>query len=108
MPAGLLGRATGEPGLTYRLLRSFWRMLAWLLGARLIVEGAELLPFPHAPMTVIAIQMTHNIVSLIKLRVLIDGIAEGPQDARCEAPRQFNLCQPRGNRIEMLLREQQI
>ena len=41
---GLHGPATAEPGLTYRLLRLLWRLLAALLRVRLVLEGAEHLP----------------------------------------------------------------
>lgn len=44
LPPGLLGRATAEPGLTYHLLRSAWRLAAFVLRARLVLEGAEHLP----------------------------------------------------------------
>lgn len=44
LPPGLLGGATARPGTTYRLLRRVWRFGAWLLGARLVLEGAEHLP----------------------------------------------------------------
>jgi 1-acyl-sn-glycerol-3-phosphate acyltransferase len=44
LPAGLLGGATARPGTTYRLLRRVWRFAAWLLRARLVLEGAENLP----------------------------------------------------------------
>jgi 1-acyl-sn-glycerol-3-phosphate acyltransferase len=42
--AGLHGRATAEPGLTYRFLRRLWGLIAAALGARLVLEGAEHLP----------------------------------------------------------------
>lgn len=38
---GLLGGASPRPGVTYRLLRRVWRFAAWLLRARLVLEGAE-------------------------------------------------------------------
>jgi 1-acyl-sn-glycerol-3-phosphate acyltransferase len=44
LPPGLLGRATAEPGLTYRLLRFAWRAAAFALRTRLVLEGAEHLP----------------------------------------------------------------
>ncbi len=44
LTAGLHGRATAVPGLTYRLLRMLWRVLAAGLGLRLVLEGAEHLP----------------------------------------------------------------
>jgi len=44
LPPGLLGRATAEPGLTYRLLRALWRSVAFVLRVRLVLEGAEHLP----------------------------------------------------------------
>jgi len=44
LPAGLHGRATPEPGLTYRILRTTWRLIAAALGAHLVLEGAEHLP----------------------------------------------------------------
>ena len=44
LPAGLLGGASPRPGTTYRLLRRVWRFAAWLLRARLVLEGAEHLP----------------------------------------------------------------
>ena len=44
MPAGLLGGASPRPGITYRALRRIWRFAAWLLRARLVLEGAEHLP----------------------------------------------------------------
>jgi 1-acyl-sn-glycerol-3-phosphate acyltransferase len=44
LPVGLLGRATARPGITYRFLRIMWRSAAWLLRARLVLEGAEHLP----------------------------------------------------------------
>jgi 1-acyl-sn-glycerol-3-phosphate acyltransferase len=42
--AGLHGRATAEPGLTYRLLRVLWRAIAAALRLRFEVEGLEHLP----------------------------------------------------------------
>ena len=44
LTAGLHGKATGEPGWTYRGLRFVWRVLAACLGLRLALEGAENLP----------------------------------------------------------------
>ena len=44
LPPGLLGRPTSRPGLTYHLLRFAWRSAAFLLRARLVLEGAEHLP----------------------------------------------------------------
>ena len=44
LPGGLLGGASPRPGVTYRLLRCVWRFVAWLLRARLVLEGAEHLP----------------------------------------------------------------
>ena len=44
LSAGLHGRATPEPGLTYRLLRGLWRLAADALGLHLQLEGAEHLP----------------------------------------------------------------
>src|SRR5262245_36901507 len=44
LPPGLLGRATAEPGLTYRLLRFLWRAVAFALRVRIVLEGAEHLP----------------------------------------------------------------
>jgi 1-acyl-sn-glycerol-3-phosphate acyltransferase len=44
LPPGLLGGASPRPGVTYRLLRRVWRFAAWLLRARLVLEGAELVP----------------------------------------------------------------
>src|SRR5258706_10793316 len=44
LTAGLHGKATAEPGLTYRVLRVIWRILAACLGLRLTLEGAEHLP----------------------------------------------------------------
>jgi 1-acyl-sn-glycerol-3-phosphate acyltransferase len=44
LPAGLLGGASPRPGTTYRRLRRVWRFAAWLLRARLVLEGAEHLP----------------------------------------------------------------
>ncbi len=44
LPPGLLGGASARPGITYRLLRRIWRFAAWLLRARLELEGAEHLP----------------------------------------------------------------
>jgi 1-acyl-sn-glycerol-3-phosphate acyltransferase len=44
LPPGLLGRATSEPGLTYHLLRFVWRVAAFAMRARLVLEGAEHLP----------------------------------------------------------------
>lgn len=44
LPPGLLGGAAPRPGTTYRLLRRVWRFGAWLLRARLVLEGAEHLP----------------------------------------------------------------
>lgn len=41
---GLHGRATAEPGFTYRALRAIWRLVAGLLRVRLVLEGAERLP----------------------------------------------------------------
>lgn len=45
---GLHGKATSEPGFTYRLLRSLWRLLADALGLRLVIQGAEHLPHDAA------------------------------------------------------------
>lgn len=44
LSAGLLGGASPRPGTTYRLLRRVWRFGAWLLRARLVLEGADHLP----------------------------------------------------------------
>jgi 1-acyl-sn-glycerol-3-phosphate acyltransferase len=44
LAAGLHGRATAVPGVTYRLLRLIWRILAAAPGLRLVLEGAEHLP----------------------------------------------------------------
>lgn len=44
LPPGLLGGASARPGTTYRLLRIVWRGAAAALGAKLELEGAELLP----------------------------------------------------------------
>jgi 1-acyl-sn-glycerol-3-phosphate acyltransferase len=44
LPPGLLGRASGRPGTTYRLMRRIWRAAAWVLRAELVLEGAEHLP----------------------------------------------------------------
>src|SRR5207237_8610933 len=44
LSAGLHGRATPEPGLTYHVLRALWRLAAGALGLRLRLEGAEHLP----------------------------------------------------------------
>ena len=44
LAAGLHGRATAVPGLTYRAFRLLWRALAAALGFRLVLEGAEHLP----------------------------------------------------------------
>jgi 1-acyl-sn-glycerol-3-phosphate acyltransferase len=44
LSAGLHGRATAEPGLTYRLLRALWRAIAGALRLRFEVEGLEHLP----------------------------------------------------------------
>jgi len=44
LPPGLVGGASARPGVTYRLLRRIWRFAAWLLRARLELEGAEHLP----------------------------------------------------------------
>ena len=44
LPPGLLGAASPLPGTTYRLLRRVWQMAAWLLRARLVLQGAEHLP----------------------------------------------------------------
>ncbi len=44
LPIGLLGPATAQPGIAYRFLRIMWRSAAWLLRARLVLEGAEHLP----------------------------------------------------------------
>jgi len=44
LAAGLHGRATAVPGLTYRGFRLLWRLLAALLGFHLVLEGAEHLP----------------------------------------------------------------
>ena len=41
LAAGLHGKATPVPGLTYRGLRLLWRALAAALGFRLVLEGAE-------------------------------------------------------------------
>jgi 1-acyl-sn-glycerol-3-phosphate acyltransferase len=48
LTAGLHGRATSEPGLTYHILRGVWRILAALLGLRLTFEGRENLPHDAA------------------------------------------------------------
>jgi 1-acyl-sn-glycerol-3-phosphate acyltransferase len=44
LAAGLHGRATSKPGLTYRGLRLLWRLLAFGLRFRIVVEGGEHLP----------------------------------------------------------------
>ena len=44
LAAGLHGRATPVPGITYRGMRLLWRVLAAALGFRLVLEGAEHLP----------------------------------------------------------------
>jgi 1-acyl-sn-glycerol-3-phosphate acyltransferase len=44
LTAGLHGRATAEPGWTYRGLRLLWKVLAFALGLRLELQGAEHLP----------------------------------------------------------------
>ncbi len=44
LAAGLHGRASAAPGLTYRLLRRIWQAAARALGARLVLEGRENLP----------------------------------------------------------------
>jgi 1-acyl-sn-glycerol-3-phosphate acyltransferase len=44
LPAGLLGRASARPGITYRMLRRIWRACAWVLRAELLLEGEENLP----------------------------------------------------------------
>jgi len=44
LSAGLHGRATAQPGLTYRLLRGLWRAIAGALRLRIEVEGLENLP----------------------------------------------------------------
>ena len=44
LPAGLLGRAAARPGVTYRALRRMWMFVAWVLRARLELEGGEHLP----------------------------------------------------------------
>jgi 1-acyl-sn-glycerol-3-phosphate acyltransferase len=44
LTAGLHGRATSRPGLTYRLLRILWRLLAAILRIRMTFEGREQLP----------------------------------------------------------------
>ncbi|HET9682039.1 MAG TPA: lysophospholipid acyltransferase family protein [Candidatus Limnocylindrales bacterium] len=41
---GFHGRPSPEPGLTYRLLRRGWRLAAFVLRARLELQGAEHLP----------------------------------------------------------------
>ncbi len=44
LPAGLIGAATPRAGLAYRLVRTGFRVLAWLLRFRVTVEGWEHLP----------------------------------------------------------------
>jgi 1-acyl-sn-glycerol-3-phosphate acyltransferase len=44
LSAGLHGRATAKPGLTYRALRLIWRAVAGVLRLRFDVEGLENLP----------------------------------------------------------------
>jgi 1-acyl-sn-glycerol-3-phosphate acyltransferase len=44
LSAGLHGTATSQPGMTYRLLRLLWRVLAAVLRIRLTFEGSENLP----------------------------------------------------------------
>jgi 1-acyl-sn-glycerol-3-phosphate acyltransferase len=44
LPAGLIGTASPRAGLTYRLLRTLWREVAFLLRVRIVVEGKENLP----------------------------------------------------------------
>jgi 1-acyl-sn-glycerol-3-phosphate acyltransferase len=44
LPPGLLGGASARPGITYRMLRIMWRWAAAALGARLQLEGTDLLP----------------------------------------------------------------
>jgi 1-acyl-sn-glycerol-3-phosphate acyltransferase len=44
LTAGLHGRATAEPGFTYRFLRVLWRLIGATIGARFVLEGAEHLP----------------------------------------------------------------
>jgi len=44
LPPGLLGNASPNPGVTYRLLRVIWGWCAFALGARLELEGAGNLP----------------------------------------------------------------
>jgi 1-acyl-sn-glycerol-3-phosphate acyltransferase len=44
LAAGLHGRATPVPGLTYRSLRLLWRVIGAALGFRFVLEGAEHLP----------------------------------------------------------------
>ena len=44
LPPGLLGRATGQPGVTYRLLRLAWRSVAFMLRIRFVLQGSEHLP----------------------------------------------------------------
>ena len=44
LTAGLHGPATSEPGLTYRILRRFWRVVATLLRLEVEVNGLEHLP----------------------------------------------------------------
>ena len=44
LAAGLHGRATSDPGLTYRSLRAVFRLLAFLMRLRIEVEGREHLP----------------------------------------------------------------
>lgn len=44
LPPGLLGEASPQPGITYRMLRVIWRWCASLLRADLVLEGAANLP----------------------------------------------------------------
>lgn len=44
LAAGLHGRPTAKPGVTYRILRRLFGLVAAALGARLVLEGAEHLP----------------------------------------------------------------
>lgn len=44
LPPGLLGVATPRPGMTYRILRVLWGLVASLLRAHLVLEGADNLP----------------------------------------------------------------
>lgn len=44
LPAGLIGTASPRAGLAYRLLRTLWREVAFLLRVRVVVEGRENLP----------------------------------------------------------------